>query len=311
MSAWCQGELEDEEVQKVAQLQAKNRELRFFLGASGCNLSTLPCVEPQVQKYLQQLRRAVADNGKLRADLVRVKEGLAPRRVSCAQAAGETQVNNCESGKLADSVYAEIQATTKDNIDLISQYDEQVRTLESDIQAENRRKQEAEMQLRMPPSIRTLSPPPNYRSTAEDVASELAISELRSSENRCAQLSREIGELTAERVMFEQSSMQELRLSQKTQVEEIMRLRMLLNDHQSSRTNLETAGTTQLLEAEWEQLQEHLAQVQQTAVEERMTADQQTLGLRKDIASLEKECASTDRQKESVLCELKDLGCRE
>lgn len=78
VSAYCAGELDPEEKKAFAQLQARNLELRWLAGVA----SATPEVDQQVEEHLARLRFAVAENARLRQDLVGVQASLVQKGVS-------------------------------------------------------------------------------------------------------------------------------------------------------------------------------------------------------------------------------------
>jgi len=317
VSAYCQGELDAEETKLFFKLQATNRELRWKLGLAGQGMSVSPEVGTQVEEHLARLRFAVAENARLRLDLAKAKESLQAGDAKLDEKAqdssrGGADVKDPEQERFAAAVMAEIQTVTQANIELISQYDDKVKNLEAELVNERRRRQTAEMELRVPGSMRSLSPirtspelplaalsgrrrsdvgmsPVTDRAQEEDLAKKRM--QLQQTEEECMRLTQEI---QSEAVIAEARIIQELQLAHDIQREELEHFRKLVQEKRSGggASPTVTPNTGALLEAELEQLREHLSQVQQKGDQERDAADRQADDLRRETQLFEKDLES-------------------
>lgn len=140
-------DLSPEEMKRLFQLQVQNQELRAQLGLDE---RVSPEVEDQLHEHVGRLRQAVSMNYGLRAEQQTVDEELAvmtsrltqEQRLIITDDAASPSVTPPASGDLLDQaeyerratvVMAEIQAVTKGNIELISTFDGQIKSLEAEL----------------------------------------------------------------------------------------------------------------------------------------------------------------------------------
>lgn len=356
VSAYCNGVLDTEERMAFAQLQARNQELRWVLGI-GSGEAAVPEVEQQVKEHVARLRAAVGENARLRHDLVQVQASLVENGVplvapqsskgrSFPQApVGGMEIDPEEQERRSAAVMAEIQTITQSNIELISRCDEEVKALEAQLAAERRRQQMAEVQTKLPPSVRSLTPPrnaagspgggdrtPPRSATAlsdrdgpgaspkadpyeeqrqlEEIRRQRA--ELRQVEEECARLQEAIQQATAKKEQANSRALQELQLAHEVQVEELAHFRRLVEEkRQRSAEKASNPGATPatgtLLEQELQHLQEHLAQVKQRGEQERQAAEAHSAELRQELADLEREQHAVKMECEATLRELEEV----
>lgn len=334
VSSYANGELDPEERRIFFQLQARNRELRWQLGLAGEDMGAMPLVDAQVEEHLNRLRFAVSENARLRHDLVRLEEtaAMVENGVDVPSEAEPSSMfpnanapESSERERLAAAVMAEIQSVTQSNIEMISKYDERVKHVESELVLQRRRRQTAELELRMPSSLRSLSlqrsmggeasqagswVAPPLVDPAQERASEAQQEELRQLDSQCERLSDELQQLNVNRHTFESRTLEELRMAHDIQVEELEHFRKLVQEKRTGAVDQLTVGTASntaaLLEAELEQLQEHLAQVKGKGDQERAASDGQADLLRQEARWLEQESENVKAQKEQCLQDLQE-----
>jgi len=350
VSSYCMGTLDGDELDNFESIRVRNRELREQLGLKGAASEAVPAISAQVEDHLAQLRYAVAANTKLRADIDELQAECAGQGQANAGAlwtgqdvspSGNSFYNSMMASSPGGSRYTtesqveherqaailmeEIQGVTSSNIELISQCDEEVKRLETEILIERRRRQAAEVEALANPNwpgtspvrsaspVRstTLTPTSGTFTEAEELARQRA--ELQELESECAALARESLELQAERSRMEERTVQELQMAQEVQVEELEHFRRLVAEKQRGASGGPTAsrsdaspGTSPpnsniLLQAELEQLREHLAMVQRKGEQDQLAAEAATDELRKESRELEQRLADAATQKAQCL----------
>mmetsp|Transcript_47918 Transcript_47918/g.138652 ORF Transcript_47918/g.138652 Transcript_47918/m.138652 type:complete len:603 (-) Transcript_47918:118-1926(-) len=142
-------ELSPEEMTRLFRLQVRSQALRARLGLEE---GSEPAVEEQVEDHVAKLRQAIASNYGLRAEQQVVDQELATTTASLTQEGRLIVTNDVptpprtppasgdlleqdpeEHERRATVVMAEIQAITKGNIELISDFDEQIKVLEAEL----------------------------------------------------------------------------------------------------------------------------------------------------------------------------------
>jgi len=203
-----------------------------------------------------------------------------------------------------------------------------VKSFEAEIVNERRRRQVLEMELRTPASLRSgLSPlrtAPELSSGAitsrfrsEQAVSVSAVAKAREEEEitkmrtQLRQLEKECSRLQQERKSDaagrEARAIQELQLAHDVQREELVHFRKLVQEKRAGIGSGApmTPNTGALLEAELEQLREHLAQVQQKGDQERDAADRQADDLRQEAQLLEKELENIKLERQVCVQDVK------
>jgi len=345
VSAYCTAELDPEERKAYAQLQARNHELRWMLGVGGTSGVPMPDVDQQVKDHIARLRAAVTENTRLRHDLVQVQTALSEHGMPLVSpsdsnlsrgAQASAQASSCPSEIDAEEqerqsalIMAEIQSITQSNIELMSQYDEQVKALEAEVAAERRRQQLAEVQTKMPPSCRSLPPTPPRTSqnldematpqgtAAEDDARQLddlrdKRNELRQLEEECTRLEEAIQAELQNREQAKARALQELQLAHEVQREELAHFQRLVEEKRQRGASAEkpsTPGTDPrgLLEAELQQLREHLRDAQQRGEQERAAAEAQANELRWELQTLREEQRAVAAERETSFREIEEV----
>lgn len=347
VSAYCSGELDADEKRAFVDMQARNHELRWLLGITG--KAPMMNMEQQVKEHVVRLRKAVADNARLRNDLVQVQtslmeNGLAlstpadslagsvdlsfgkgglPQPVASSGCQSEA-TDTDEQERCAAGIMGDIQALTQGNIELISQYDEEVKNLEEQVNEHRRRQQAAESNLCMPSSSRSLRSPTPPRSSraldeggtprAADVADNQQLDELREKRAELRQVEQESTRLE-EAIQAEMQNhegvkaraLQELQMAHEVQKEELAHFRRLVEEKRQKGKMMESpqqGDSGALLHQELDHLREHFRDVQQRGEQEREAAEAQASELRQELQSSQEELRNVAAERDASFCEL-------
>lgn len=138
-------QLRPEETEAFFQWQAVNQQLRKELGIQAVGECRLG-VDRQVQDYVDRMGRAVAENMRLRQELVQVQMSLAERKLPLISLGLDGQMPSCTSKpalqkpdagdldeQLSETILGQIQGIIQGNIHIISGYDVEAKTWEGKI----------------------------------------------------------------------------------------------------------------------------------------------------------------------------------
>jgi len=163
----------------------------------------------------------------------------------------------------------------------------------------------------------TSTPVPSTTTLAESEDLSRQRLELQQLEGECALLSKDCQEFDGARMDSEERAVRELTMAQEVQLEELEHFRRLVADKQSgapappgSRTDLSPNGsppnTNMLLQAELEQLREHLAMVQKKGEQEQRAAEAMTEELRRETKELEQQLEEALEKKAECLKDVEE-----
>jgi len=264
-------------------LQVKNKGLRAELGIGDGDLSE---VDDQVQAQVDLLSSSIAQHQKLQEELQAARTALSesrqqlvdkipsasPRRVA-------TMVSSDGDLRVA-ALTAGIQMFTQGNLELIARYDEQIRSMEAELQHAR------DLQLQG-----LYSPDPRAQFTLKKQREEL-----RALEQDCEALTKDIERREA-------SSLQALQLEHEVQVEEIASLKQILDGGAAPAM---PPGTS-VLRDEVGQLGSQLQEARARDEQEQAASDQHVADLSAETSQLELELERTLSEIGAVEAELQAL----
>lgn len=289
-------DVEGDDRKQVLQLQARSQALRAQLGLKELDL---PNVEDHVCAYLESLRQAVRENHELRLylqgadqDLTIAAENILHGDAHRRSRFGDPVFEGYVAHALA--LVSQTQAETQNNLAMIWQYDEQIRSLESEL-ASVRAKQ-----------IIVAQPNNNKSTGEEDLQRQEQTIELQALEAECAALHTSIAQelsLTSEE---EERIIQELQLEHEVQQQEIEHLKEMILS-QSSDDDVCVMPGTAVLTQEAEQLQIRRAQEKERDLQEEREHEFLTDDLRRETHALREELQGIASLKAAMELELDNL----
>jgi len=137
-------------------------------------------------------------------------------------------------------------------------------------------------------------------------------------ESECAKLANEVEALTVARKLAEARAMQDLQMAHEVQLDEIEHFRRLVDEKRAgaevvsgspvsgASNRVQPPNTGALLEAELEQLQQHLAQVTQKGDEERKASEALANELRRETREIVRELEAIAEEKAACVRDLEE-----
>jgi len=300
--------LTPDEVSRVAILQQQNQELHNELGLKD---GDGPEVESQVQEHLAQLKQSVLENYELRAEMHEVDKALAVASIGLSEeqrgaVTGCSTPPQCsprdnveEVRHAAAATMREVQAITQRNIELIEEYDDQIKSLEMQLMSHRQKQQEEDMTAPI-------------AGDATDSRLRVRAEELEGLEEESRRLEAALADQEHERQEAEAAEagqspeVQHLLLQHDVQQEQIGHLQALV-ERRRKEAAPKPPGSG-MLQNQVGSLRAELEQKQHLSVQDQEVAEQKAANMRKETAEFEarlKEIAEEKAVLEQEVLELR------
>lgn len=320
-------------------LEAKNQALMQELGYRDDEVPEVSKqVAMEVTKHIKLLQRAASENVGLRGEIATMQDELErlvsteptdvpegahvslPRMPQTAPILGRqtSQPSRSRSRQLADGigsggerstadVLAEIQNTTQGNIEMISHFDRQIRELEDKLAAAQQQLARQAQNAQLPDADKSFEKAFGTEAQAMQALRQRT-SDLYSIERECERLRVVFSHESSRQQDASLRMIQELQLEHEVQLEEIGHLRKLLRRRtEEGPVDWSLPGTSSLLQAEHEQLREHLAQQNEAADKERTAVEQHGERLRSEAVLLKEQLQAILARRAEAMRALEDL----